>query len=202
MSQADQTAHSDVGEEALVRVGMICGVPLITPVRTAGNRLIQGALFVGGAGLLEFSAGADRIAFYWTPLVIGAIYLLAAVIDGPRGGYWATALGLTGWGLAVAYSGAVRPPDVDIAGVYLAGVGLAGLAAALLRARDFLVSEAGLALTVVGAGLILALSPRADALVDATTYAIAIAVVGALNIAGGGWQLVGGRSFAGPAEPR
>jgi len=69
-----------------------------------------------------------------------------AAIDGPRGGYWATALGLTGWGLAVAYSGAVRPPDVDIAGVHLAGVGLAGLAAALLRTRGFVISEAGLAL--------------------------------------------------------
>lgn len=172
------------------------------PVRTAGNRVIQGLLFAGGAGLLEFSAGADRIAFYWTPLIIGAIYLLAAIIDGPHGGYWATALGLTGWGLAVAYSGAVRPPDVDIAGVYLAGVGLAGLAAALLRTRGFVISEAGLALTVVGAGVILALSPRVDSLVDATTYAIAIAVVGALNATGGAWQLLAGGPSAGRAESR
>ena len=181
---------------------MICDVPSTTPVRSAGNRIIQGALFVGGAGLLEFSAGADRIAFYWTPLIIGLIYLLAAVIDGPRGGYWATALALTGWGLAVAYSGAVRPPDVDIAGVYLAGVGLAGLAAALLRTRGFLISELGLSLAIVGAGLMLALSPRADALLDASIYAIAIAVVGALNAAGGAWQLLGGGPSAGPAESR
>jgi|GEM_PF-2570800 len=179
---------------------MISDMPSTTPVRTAGNRVIQGLLLLGGAGLLEFSAGADRVAFYWTPLIIGAIYLLAAVIDGPRGGYWATALGLTGWGLAVAYSGAVRPPDVDIAGVYLAGVGLAVLAAALLRARGFVISEAGLALTVVGAGLLLALSPRADALVDATTYVIAIAVVGALNAAAGAWQLLAGGRSSRPAE--
>ncbi len=170
------------------------------PVRTADKRVIQGLLLIGGAGLLEFSAGADRIAFYWTPLIIGTIYLLAAIVDGPRGGYWATALGLTGWGLAVAYMGAVRPPEVDVAGVYLVGVGLAGLAAALLRARGFAVSEAGLALTIVGAGIVLALSLRVDALVDATTYAVAIGAVGTLNVAGGGWQLAARRRCDDRAE--
>lgn len=176
---------------------MIGGSPMPKPVRTAGNRVIQGLLFVGGAGLLEFSVGADRIAFYWTPLIIGVIYLLAAIVDGPLGGYWATALGLTGWGLGVAYMGAVRPAEVDVAGVYLVGVGLAVLAAALLRARGFAVSEAGLALTIVGAGAILALSLRADMLVDATTYAIAVAAVGVVNVAGGAWQLAARPS---PAE--
>jgi len=172
--------------------GMIRDVPVAEPVRTAGSRVIQGLLFVGGAGLLEFSAGADRIAFYWTPLIIGIIYLLAAIIDGPRGGYWATALGLTGWGLAVAYMGAVRPADVDVAGAYLVGVGFAGLAAALLRVRGFAISEAGLALTIVGAGAILALSLRTEAFVDATTYAVAVGTVGVLNVAGGAWQLAAG----------
>lgn len=168
---------------------MIRATPMPRPVRSPANRVIQGLLLLGGAGLLEFSAGADRIAFYWTPLIIGIIYLLAAIVDGSRGGYWATALGITGWGLAVAYMGTVRPADVDVAGVYLVGVGLAGLAAALLRARGFAVSEAGLALTIVGAGVILALSLRVDALVDATTYAIAIGAIGVLNVARGAWQL-------------
>lgn len=176
---------------------MIGGSPMPKPVRTAGNRVIQGLLFVGGAGLLEFSAGAERIAFYWTPLIIGVTYLLAAIVDGPLGGYWATALGLTGWGLAVAYMGALRPPaEVDVAGVYLVGVGLAVLAAAL-RARGFAVSEAGLALTIVGAGAILALSLRADVLLDATTYAVTVAAVGVVNVAGGAWQLAARPS---PAE--
>lgn len=61
---------------------MIGDVPMPPPVRTPANRVIQGLLLVGGAGLLEFSAGADRIAFYWTPLIIGIIYLLAAIVDG------------------------------------------------------------------------------------------------------------------------
>lgn len=172
---------------------MIRAMPATAPVRTAGSRVIQGLLLIAGAGLLEFSAGADRIAFYWTPLIIGTIYLLAAIADGPSGGYWATAVGLTAWGLAVAYVGTVRPPDVDVAGVYLVAVGLAGLSAVVLRARGVAVSEVGLALTVIAAGAILALSLRVDALVDATTYAVAIAAIGALNVAGGAWQLLAAR---------
>lgn len=159
------------------------------PVRTPANRVIQGGLLVGGAVALEISAGADRIDFYWTPLILGLIYLLAAIVDGPQGGYWATALALTGWGLAVAFMGEVRPAELDVAGLYLAGVGLAALAGALLRERGFAVSQAGLALTIVGAGLILAFSPRLDAFVDATTYAVVVAVVGLLNVAGGVWTL-------------
>lgn len=49
----------------------------------------------------------------------------------------------------------------------------------------------GLALTIIGVGAILGLSLLADALVDATTYAIAIGVIGGLNVAGGTWQLLG-----------
>jgi hypothetical protein len=163
--------------------------PTNRPLRTPGNRVIQGLLLVAGAALLGFSAGAGRIDFYWTPLIIGVVYLLAALVDGPPGGYWATALGFTGWGLAVAYAGAMRPPQIDVAGVYVGGVGLSVVLAALLRGRGFAVSEAGLGLTIAGAGAVLALSPRIDALLDASTYALVIAVVGALNVAGGAWGL-------------
>lgn len=123
-------------------------------------------------------------------MILGVTYLLAATIDGPRGGYWATALGLTGWGLAVAYTGEIRPADIDTAGAYLAGAGVAGLVAAVLRTRGFLISEAGFAATVALGGLTLALTPRApDTLDDATTYAIALALVGACNVVGGAFQL-------------
>lgn len=142
--------------------------------------------------------GSERIDFYWTPLILGLSYLVAAIVDGPRGGYWATALGLTAWGLAVAFMGEVRPENVDVAGAYLAGVGLAGVLAAVLRARGFVISEAGLAATVAASGLILALSPKADALTDATTFAIALGLVGVLNLAGGAYSLASGR--AGPAS--
>lgn len=130
-------------------------------------------------------------------MILGLTYLVAAMVDGPRGGYWATALGLSGWGLAVVYIGDVRPPDVDPAGAYLAGVGLAAVVAAVLRRRGFLISDFGFAATVVAGGLALALTPRSSGtLDDAGTYAIALGVVGVFNVVGGGYQLVRGRRFA------
>ncbi len=148
----------------------------------------------GGAALLAVTAGADRIPFYWTPLILGLTYLLAAAVDGPRGGYWATALALTGWGLAVVLIGHVQPRDIDTSGAYLAGVGLAGVAAALLRRHGFLVSELGFAATVAAGGLVLAASPREPGtLDDASTYAIALGVVGLFNVANGAIQEFRGR---------
>ena len=47
-----------------------------------------------------------------------------------------------------------------------------------------------------------ALSPRADVLVDASTYAVAIAVIGALNAAGGAWRPRAGRPCTAPAKSR
>lgn len=169
------------------------------PVRAPANRVIQGLLLTGGAVLLGLTAGEDRISFYWTPLILGLSYLVAAIVDGPRGGYWATALGLTGWGLAVVYLGAVRPPDVDTAGAYLVGVGLAGVVAAVLRSRGFSISEVGFAATVAAGGLALALTPRVETLGDATAYAIALGAVGVLNIAGGAYQLARGGSRPRPS---
>jgi len=169
-----------------------------SPIRSPGSRLVQGLLLSGGAVLLAVTAGADRIPFYWTPLILGLTYLVAAMVGGSRGGYWATALGLTGWGLAVVYLAKVRPPDVDPAGAYLVGVGLAGVAAAVLRGRGLLISELGFAATVAAAGLTLALTSRASGtLDDATTYAIALGVVGVFNVAGGAYQ----KARGGPPAP-
>ncbi len=168
----------------------------LSSIRSPGNRVVQGLLLGGGAALLAATAGADRIPFYWTPLILGLTYLVAAIVDGPRGGYWATALGLTGWGLAVVYIGDVRPPEVEPAGAYLAGVGLAGVVAAVLRRRGFLISDLGFAATVAAGGLTLALTSRASGtLDDAVTYAIALGVVGVFNVIGGGYQLVRSRRF-------
>ena len=119
---------------------------------------------------------------------------MPAIVDGPGGGYWATALGLTGWGLAVAYIGDVRPPDIDTAEAYLAGAGLAGVVAVVLRRRGFLISDLGFAATVAVGGLTLALIPRASGTLD---DAIALGVVGVLNVAGGAYQMVRG----GPPSP-
>jgi len=168
-----------------------------SPIRSPGNRVVQGVLLGGGAALLAVTAGGDRIPFYWTPLILGLTYLVAAIVDGPRGGYWATALGLTGWGLAVVYVGEARPTDIDTAGAYLAGAGLAGVVAAVLRRRGFLISDLGFAATVALGGVTLALTPQASGtLDDATTYAIALGAVGVLNMAGGVYQMVRGERSA------
>ncbi len=163
------------------------------PLRSPGNRVAQGMLLLAGAVLLELTAGADRVPFYWTPLVLGLTYLVAALVDGPAGGYWATALGLTGWGLAVVVMGRLRPEDIDTAGAYLLGVGLAGVVAAVLRTRGFAVSEVGFAATVAAGGAVLALTPRVDAFDDATTYAVALGLVGLGNLLLGALSLTRAR---------
>ncbi|MBA2505516.1 MAG: hypothetical protein H0V29_06165 [Thermoleophilaceae bacterium] len=170
------------------------------PVRTPANRVIQGLVFVAGAVVLEITVGAERTGFHWTPLILGVSYLVAAAIDGPRGGYWATAIGLTGWGLVVMLFFEIRPVDVDGAGTYLAGVGLAVVVAALLRSRGFQVSDVGLGVTIAAAGIVLALSPRVSELEDGTTYAIALGLVGLYNVAAGGIALSRDRRAAQPAR--
>jgi len=66
--------------------------------------------------------------------------------------------------------------------------------------RGFLISEVGFAATLAAAGLTLAFTPRATGtLEDATTYAIALGVVGLLNVAGDAYQLARGGSRARPS---
>ena len=51
-------------------------------------------------------------------------------------------------------------------------------------------SEVGFAATVAAGGLLLVFAPRApDTLEDATTYAVALGVIGLLNVAGGAYGL-------------
>lgn len=138
-------------------------------------------LLVGAVVLSAFVAPSDR-RFYWTPLVLGLAYLAAAVSGGRRGGHWATACVLVGWGAAVALVGATRP-DLDAAGLYLAGAGVGTGAGMLLQRAGVEVNPMGLATTIVAAGLILALAPRAsDVLEDARTYAALLGVVAAANL--------------------
>lgn len=161
-----------------------CTVGGVT-VRTPSKRIVQGVLLLAGAVVLELLAGEERIRFYWTPLIIGLIYLAAALAGGRRGGYWATACGLIGWGLAVVLIARGRPHEIDTAGAYLAGAGIGFAAGALLRRAGVAVSDLGLGLTVAAAGAVLALTPRADFLGDATNYAIAVGAVGLANCLAG-----------------
>jgi hypothetical protein len=151
--------------------------------KPAGVRVNQAVLIMAGALFLAFVVAPQDSRFYWTPLTIGLAYLGAAIVGGRHGGHWATACALTGWGAAVVVAGAAKP-DLDVSGLYLAGAGLGILAGLLLSRRGFDVSAVGLAGTISGGGLILALTTQTSGVLDnARTYAIALGVVAVANIA-------------------
>ncbi len=158
------------------------GAPLTHPGKPTSTRLVQGLVLLAGAAVLGFAVDRPALEFHWTPLVLGVTYLVAALAGGRDGGHWSTALPLLGWGLSVAWLGEVRPQDVDVAGAYLAGTGAGLLAAAVAARRGVPVTLEGLAATVLLAGLSLALVDRVEALGDATTYAVGLAAVGAVNV--------------------
>lgn len=148
--------------------------------KSGAIRLRQGvALIVGAVALYALVRGP--LDFFWTPLIIGLSYLVAALLGGRHGGHWPTALVLVGWGLAVLarQRGVV---DVDTAGAYLVGAGLGALAAAAVDRAGFDADPMGVAATVVAAGLLLALTAQFSALASVETYAVALAVVGAINL--------------------
>lgn len=146
-------------------------------------RLNQAVLLLAGALFLVIVVASDDARFYWTPLTIGLAYLGAALVGGRDGGHWATACALTGWGAAVAYAGAARP-DLDFSGLYLVGAGAGMIAGLLLQRAGFGVDTMGMAVTITGGGLVLALTTQAPGvLADARTYAAAMGVVALVNIA-------------------
>jgi hypothetical protein len=132
--------------------------------------------------VIVVAIGASPTGFYWTPLSLGLVYLVAALSGGPRGSYWATAVVLVGWGAAVVV---VRQfnPDVDTSGLYLFGAGGGATAGMMLARRGFAVDPLGTTLTVAIGGAVLAVESRySSVLGDARFYALLIGVVGLLNI--------------------
>jgi len=152
--------------------------------------LRQGLVLLAGALVFSLIVGSGPDTFYWTPLGIGLVYLVAAFSGGREGGYWSGALVLVGWGAAVAYAREARP-DLDIAGLYLAGAGIGACAAVTAQRLRINADALGATLTVVAAGAILALAGQFTELTDARTYAEFVGVVGLVNIA---WALLAGRS--------
>lgn len=153
----------------------------VVAAKPARVRRTQGALLLVGAVVIFLRLGDDPKRFQELPLALGLAYLAAAIAGGRGGGHWATATTLTGFGLAVL---AVHEGWVDwgSAPTYLVGVGAGALVAAGLERRDFDATLGGVALTTVAAGLLFAYQGDVDALSDARTYAVALAVVGAVNL--------------------
>ena len=155
--------------------------------KAAGVRINQAVALLAGAVFLAAVVAPDDRRFYWTPLTIGLTYLGAAIVGGRRGGHWATACALTGWGAAVVFAGATRP-DLDISGLYLAGAGAGAVAGLLLQRAGIPVSAMGMALTIAIGGLILAFTTKAAGVLgDARFYAAALAAVAVANLALAAW---------------
>ena len=144
----------------------------------------QGAVLIAGGAFLYLLTEIGSLAFAYVPLLVGLAYLAAAAVGGRRGSYWATALVICGWGIAVVglYERVIT--DVPVGGAYLTGAGAGAVLAALLARAGYAVDALGIAAAVLLAGLLYALAPRADALESAATYAAALAVVGLVRLAG------------------
>lgn len=134
-----------------------------------------------GALVFALVVGGGPDAFFYTPLGIGLVYLAAAASGGRQGGYWAGALVLCGWGVAVAYARQAKP-DLDIAGLYMTGAGLGAALAIAARRAGIRADPLGAALTVAVSGVILAFSGEASELTEARTYALLVGAVGLVNV--------------------
>lgn len=152
--------------------------------RPPAMRIRQGLVLLAGAVVIALAIGADGRAFSWTPLALGVTYLAAAVAGGRRGGYWAGALALCGWGGAVVIVAQARP-DLDTSGLYLLGAGVGATVACLAARAGFSSDPLGAAATIAIAGAVLAFSSRWAPLADARTYALLVGLVGLVSVARG-----------------
>lgn len=165
-------------------------------LRPPSTRLRQGGALLVGALVFALVVGPDPAHFYLTPLGLGLIYLVAAGLGGRRGGYWATALVLIGWGAAVVVVREARP-DLDTAGLYMLGAGAGAVIGVLLARRGFVVDALGLAATITAAGALLAFAGQwPDVLEETRSYALLVGLVGLGNMVAG--ALGGGRSVSTP----
>lgn len=162
--------------------------------RAADLRLRQGLVLLVGAIAFALIVGSGPDTFYWTPLGIGLVYLAASVAGGRRGGYWAGALVLVGWGAAVAYAREARP-DLDISGLYLAGAGIGATLAVLAQRAGIRADALGATATVAVSGVILASSSHWSQLVEARTYALLVGGVGLINVI---WAVLADRGDPSP----
>lgn len=153
----------------------------MSPEASAAQRVRQGIALIAGGILLELLVGSGELEFWWTPLLIGLAYLVAGLAGGRNGSYWATAPVLVGWGAVVVWLNEFQP-DVFGPAAHAFGMGLGVLFAAVAARVGQTVDLLGVGLTATAAGLIFMLERHVGAFGDATTFAVALAVVGAVNL--------------------
>jgi hypothetical protein len=144
-------------------------------------RIRRGSVLLAGAAVYALLVYGP-LEFFWTPFLLGLAYLGAAAVGGRRGGFWATGLVLTGWGVGVLL--ARLDFGVSSADAYLIGVGAAALAGGLLARYDFAVDLIGVGGTALVAGCLHALAgDPVQAFVEPWLYVALLGLVGATNLA-------------------
>jgi len=154
---------------------------MISETVTRNVRLGRAGALLAGAVVYALLVYGP-LQFYWTPLLLGLAYLGAAAAGGRRGGLWATAVVLTGWGVGVLL--ATKLPDsVSSGDGYLMGIGGAIVVAGVLARGGFAIDLLSVGGTVLIAGILHnAAGDPVQALVKPWPYVALLAGVGALNL--------------------
>jgi len=146
-----------------------------TPPRTR-----RAAIFAAGAAATALLPDALDLGFEWTPALVGAIYAAAALSEGRKGGYWATAIVLLTWGAGVlAY---VHLLDAPAAGIYAVAFGLAVVLAHELDRGGYEISMLGVGATIAAAGVFLIFEREWELLRETESYAVVLAAVALVNL--------------------
>lgn len=119
---------------------------------TAGP--VRGAVLLVGAALLLGLVRGAGLRFYWVPLGLGLIYLVAAAVSRSRGTLWGPGWVLAAVGLTEGlWFQANRSADsFEFAELTLLAAGTGAVVAAAMRALGVLVTAMSLALAVLLVG--------------------------------------------------
>jgi len=153
---------------------------MISETVTRNVRLGRAGALLAGAVVYALLVYGP-LQFYWTPLLLGLAYFGAAAAGGRRGGLWATAVVLTGWGVGVLLG--TKLDSVSSGDGYLMGIGGAIVVAGVLVRGGFAIDLLSVGGTVLIAGILHnAAGDPVQALVKPWPYVALLAGVGALNL--------------------
>lgn len=147
-------------------------------------RRLQGAVVVAGALATYLLLDGADIGFHWTPFVLGVVYLLAALVGGPGGSYWSTAVVLVVFGLGPVARFEYEV-DASAASLYVVALGAAVLLAAQMAQRGFAITMTAVAITILALGLVFTQQTHLDVVTEPELYAGLLAAVGAVRLARG-----------------
>lgn len=148
-------------------------------------RRIQGAVLLAGAVVTYLLLERAEVGFHWTPFILGVVYLVAALVGGPGGSYWSTAVVLTVFGLGPIARFEYQA-DFSAGSLYVIALGAAVLLAAQMAERGFAITATAVGATILALGVVFAEQTHLDVVTDPLLYAGFLALVGVVRLAGGG----------------